>query len=389
METYSKKSMENVGGSLPLAEYEAAIEKTDMFLSDDITPVLLGLFGEVGSIMAATKKYRREEKAYTGYKESVEEEFGDALWYFTAICRRFDLRISDIFEAAFNNNDLKTISANDSENAPISQIITSEKINDLDETFIALGCATAKLLKVNKNTEQNFECLVEFARIYIQSLQSIGLSFAKVARENIKKAVGRFEKPIISALPDFDTEFREEEQLPRNFEIEITQRDSGQSYLRWNGVFLGSPLTDNIRDPDGYRFHDVFHLAHAAILHWSPTFRALIKHKRKSDPIFDEAQDGGRAIVVEEGLTAWLYSYAKDLDYFEGHNGVSFDVLKIIKKFVNGYEVHECPLNLWEDAILQGYEVFRQVKKYNGGIIIGDREQRTLRYRKIGEQYES
>jgi hypothetical protein len=252
-----------------------------------------------------------------------------------------------------------------------------------------LGCATAKLLKVNKNTEQNFECLVEFARIYIQSLQSIGLSFAKVARENIKKAVGRFEKPIISALPDFDTEFREEEQLPRNFEIEITQRDSGQSYLRWNGVFLGSPLTDNIRDPDGYRFHDVFHLAHAAILHWSPTFRALIKHKRKSDPIFDEAQDGGRAIVVEEGLTAWLYSYAKDLDYFEGHNGVSFDVLKIIKKFVNGYEVHECPLNLWEDAILQGYEVFRQVKKYNGGIIIGDREQRTLRYRKIGEQYES
>jgi hypothetical protein len=242
---------------------------------------------------------------------------------------------------------------------------------------------------VNKNTDHNFECLVEFARIYIQSLQSIGLSFAKIARENIKKAVGRFEKPNITTLPDFDAEFREEEQLPRSFEIEITQRDSGQSYLRWNGVFLGSPLTDNIRDPDGYRFHDVFHLAHAAILHWSPTFRALIKHKRKSDPIFDEAQDGGRAIVVEEGLTAWLYSYSKGLDYFEGHNGVSFDVLKIIKKFVNGYEVQECPLKLWEDAILQGYQVFRQVKKYNGGIIIGDRELRTLSYRKIGEQYES
>jgi hypothetical protein len=50
MENYSKKSMENAGGSLPLSEYEAAIGKTDMFLNDDITPVLLGLFGEVGSI---------------------------------------------------------------------------------------------------------------------------------------------------------------------------------------------------------------------------------------------------------------------------------------------------------------------------------------------------
>lgn len=144
-------------------------------------------------------------------------------------------------------------------------------------------------------------------------------------------------------------------------------------------------MTDNIRDPDGYRFHDVFHLAHAAILHWSPTFRALIKQKRKSDPVFDEAQDGGRAIVVEEGLTAWLYSYSKELDYFEGHDGVSFDALKTIQKFIQGYEVDKCPLKLWEDAIIQGYSVFRQVRKNNGGIVMGDRENRTISYRPIGE----
>jgi len=153
--------------------------------------------------------------------------------------------------------------------------------------------------------------------------------------------------------------------------------------LKWNGVFIGSPLTDNMLDKDGYRFHDVFHLAHAAILHWSPTFRALIKHKRKSDPVFDEAQDGGRAIVVEEGLTAWLYSYSKDLDYFAGHDSVSFDVLKTIEKFVSGYEVQTCPLILWEKAILDGYSVFRMVKKNNGGIIVGDRKNRTLVYKPI------
>ena len=89
----------------------------------------------------------------------------------------------------------------------------------------------------------------------------------------------------------FDSEFGEDERLPSLFEIHIRQRKSGQSYLQWNGVFIGNPLTDNILDPDGYRFHDVFHFAHAAVLHWSPTFRALIKHKRKSDTVIDEAQD--------------------------------------------------------------------------------------------------
>jgi NTP pyrophosphatase (non-canonical NTP hydrolase) len=381
--------MENISGSLPLIEYETAIKKTDRFSKDELTPVILGLFGEVGSIMSATKKYRREKKAYVGYKEAVEEEFGDALWYFTAICRRFDLSIADVFESAFDANDIKTIAASDNEDSPLSQTITPAQVDNLDKTLIKLGTITADLLNINKNTDNNFETLVKFARVYIESLHSIELSFAKVARGNINKTIGRFEIPELSMLPDFDIDFPTEEQLPRKFEIEISERKSGQSYLKWKGVFLGSPLTDNILDPDGYRFHDVFHLAFVAILHWSPTFRALIKHKRKSDPVFDEAQDSGRAIVVEEGLTAWLYSYSKGLDYFEGHDSVSFDVLKTIEKFVSGYEVQDCPLKLWEDAILQGYVVFRKVQQNNGGIVIGDRSKRTLEYRPLGDRNES
>ena len=83
----------------------------------------------------------------------------------------------------------------------------------------------------------------------------------------------------------------------------------------------------------------------------SRTFRALIKQKRKSDPIIDEAQDGGRAIVVEEGLSAWIFTRAKELNYFAGQNGLSFDLLKTVRQFVSGYEVEVCPLSLWEMAI--------------------------------------
>ena len=171
-----------------------------------------------------------------------------------------------------------------------------------------------------------------------------------------------------------------------NFKIKVTQRKSGQSYLQWNGVFIGHPLTDNIIEPDGYRFHDVFHFAHAAILHWSPVFRALINQKRKSDPKVDEVQDGGRAIVVEEGLTAWIFSCAKQLNYFKDQNSVSFDVLKTVQRFVRGYEVETCPLKLWEQAILKGYEVFRLVRDNNGGIVVGDREDRTIEYKPIDEE---
>src|SRR5208282_461911 len=149
-------------------------------------------------------------------------------------------------------------------------------------------------------------------------------------RKNIAKTSSRFLDPDYAHLPTFDLEFPEAEQLPKHFEISINQRSTGRSYMQWNGVYIGDPLTDNIRDPDGFRFHDVFHFAHAAILHWSPTFRALLKQKRKSNPKVDDAQDGGRAIVVEEGLTTLIFSRAKELNYFEGQKSISFDLLKTV-----------------------------------------------------------
>ena len=182
--------------------------------------------------------------------------------------------------------------------------------------------------------------IVAFASDYLDALHAAKLAFAEVARGNLRKARGAFIAPSPEDLVDFDAEFGVEEQLPRTFKIRMNQRGSGRSYLQWNGVFIGDPLTDNIADPDGYRFHDVFHFAHSAILHWSPVMRALIKHKRKSKPDYDEVQDGGRAIVVEEGLTAWIFTRAKELNFFEGQDRVSLGMLKTIGEFVAGYEVH-------------------------------------------------
>lgn len=372
------------GADFLLADYARQIAPTDRFGADDLTPVLLGLFGEVGSVMSTSKKLHREREAFTGYRRDVEEEFGDTLWYVAALCRRLDIDLSNLFERALGQANVRTaLAAGSNPHFPISRVVTVEDIGPLDNVLLRLGESAAKLLHLRDDRSAAEELLVDFARTYIEAIRAAGISFATVLQVNLAKARGRFIEPVPETLPDFDADFPAEERLPQNFEIEITQRADGRSYLRWNGVFIGDPLTDNIADRDGFRFHDVFHFAHAAVLHWSPTFRALIKHKRKSKPAVDEAQDGGRAIVIEEGLTAYIFSCAKDLDFFSGRQTISFDLLKTISNFVRGYEVERCPLKLWESAILQGYEVFRKVKDNNGGIIVGDRRARTLQYRPV------
>ncbi|WP_337881690.1 nucleoside triphosphate pyrophosphohydrolase family protein [Rheinheimera sp.] len=373
---------DSIGNEL-LLNYEKQAEKTDRFLQGDIIPILLGLYGEVGGVMATSKKYRREKKAYVGYKDAVEEEFGDAFWYFSALCRRLGISIENVFK-----NYGSPCKVED-EIVPYLELYECGSKSDVDSALINLGCVTARLLEENKNLDGLREIIPYFALSFRNAIELTELDFYKVVQSNLNKTLGRFAPLGQHVLDDFDAQFPVDEQLPWHFEIQITQRKSGQSYLKWNDVFIGDPLTDNIKNPDGYRFHDVFHMAFAAVLHWSPTFRSLIKHKRKSDPATDMEQDGGRAIVVEEGLTAWLFSYAQSLDNFEGHDSVSFDVLKTIQKFVQGYEVEKCPLKLWEEAILQGYSVFRKVKENEGGLVIGDRKNRKIFYRQLEEKNES
>ena len=347
-----------------LRNYTRDITPTDMLPPDNLHPVLLGLFGEVGSVMAVAKKHRREREAYPEHQRAAEEEFGDVLWYFVTLCRRLCIDVETVFPKTTNGITL---------NAPS---LPSE-----DQTLLNLGKTAAALLDVDGSNERTCSLLRTFANNYVQALQARGMSLPGIASMNTAKVCGRFVDSDQSLLPMFDENFPDEERLPLHFDIQIMQRKSGQSYMRWNRVFIGDPLSDNISEPDGYRFHDVFHLAHAAVLHWSPTFRALIKQKRKSAPHVDRTQDSGRAIVIEEGLTAWIFSRAKQLNFFDGQDNVSFDLLKTVQQFVRGYEVEQCPLRLWERAILQGYEVFRQLVHNQGGIIVGDRETRSISYR--------
>jgi hypothetical protein len=132
----------------------------------------------------------------------------------------------------------------------------------------------------------------------------------------------------------------------------------GQTYVfqRCNGINIGDRLTDNAMRPDDYRFHDVFHYAYAAVLTWSPVVRSALRLKRKSDPRVDEAQDGARATLIEEGIATWIFGAALELEFFANMKpgDLPFDLLKQVRQFVAGYEAEQRPLWLWEEAILVG-----------------------------------
>lgn len=379
-------SSHNKQSALLVADYDSVSASTDELADDACIPVRLGLFGEVGSLMSTSKKYHREGDAYAAHTQAIVEEFGDTLWYLAALCRRVGYKLEDIVGDASLGEDVSSqLVTSTFPETPVTHTRSFTNQSNFDDLLLTLGQYASALLKPSQEFGGQRDLLIAFMRTYLMSVQACGIPFSAVVQTNIDKISGRFLKSDFDKLPDFDAGLPEEEQLPRTFRIEIKQRTNGKSYLRWNNVFIGDPLTDNIGDPDGYRFHDVFHLAHAAILHWSPAFRGLIRQKRKSDYKLDENEDGGRASVIEEGLTAYIFSCAKDLEFFDGQSSVSFDLLKTINNFVRGYEVERCPLWLWERAILQGYTVFRRIFANNGGMVIGDRAARTISYEAIEE----
>jgi hypothetical protein len=135
---------------------------------------------------------------------------------------------------------------------------------------------------------------------------------------------------------------------------------------------FGDRLSDNIEgEDDGYRFHDIFHFAYAVYVGWSPVLRSLLKVKRKMDESVDEGQDGARAGIIEEAVSAIVFSRAKHMNMFDVTH-VDYDLLKTIQEFVRDYEVSHVELWQWEKAILEGYRVFRLLRINRGGTVVLD-----------------
>lgn len=204
-----------------------------------------------------------------------------------------------------------------------------------------------------------------------------GLSLGDVAKRNLTKTDGRWlgnDHEIVR----FDEDMPPNEQLPRQATIEIQPIDKSTVRIYVDGKKAGADLTDNSYDPDGYRFHDVFHFAYAAILGWSPVTRAIIGRKRKSEPTLDQVEDGGRATVIEEGISALVFEYARKHNMLTGVTRLDYHLLRTIGDMTAYLEVSSRSPAEWENAIFQGFSVWRQVVAANGGRLTIDQDKREI-----------
>ncbi len=208
----------------------------------------------------------------------------------------------------------------------------------------------------------------------------LDLDLGDIATANLSKITDRWRPTAADAIP-FDTDLEPNEQLPRQADFTFTLTRDGQreiSVLTSNGRQVGDPITDASHIADGYHFHDVFHLSYAAVLGWSPVMRALLGRKRRSNPETDEAEDGGRAIAIEEGIAALVFGYASRHQYLDGKTHIDNDVLDTIQGMVAHLEVGAHRTADWEKAILTGFTAWRTLRRLGGGTVHLDLDTQTV-----------
>lgn len=182
-------------------------------------------------------------------------------------------------------------------------------------------------------------------------------------------------------IPLYDNCFPLHEQFPREVIFEFTQKDfvHVSTFIAGEKKPYGSILTDNAYFDDGYRFHDIFHIANMTILGWSPAVRALLKCKRKSVPCVDEVEDGARAIFCEEGLVCHIFAHARKNNDFL-HENLSEEFIKDSILAVSHLEVNSMPLDFWRMTVVKGFEVWHECHKNSGGYVYANLLTKDLVY---------
>jgi len=391
--------------ALKVADYARLASQSDRFAQDSggLQKVCFGYFGEIGGLLAALKKISRDELIETD-TQFAAEEIGDALWYLFAVANLSGISPGELGEACLCElrkkfNEVTKSTFGEASFRHIDAMVAAQGDSDRPSRVDLLGelAATAGVLAQDGRCQNAFGeegalagRLGNLLALLAMTASSFGLQLELIAGANLNKIKDRWPGDDRTYLPFFDdgTRFPPHEQFERTFTVKFEQRQGGDRphvVQSINGVFIGDRLTDNSVEPDGYRFHDVFHLAYVAHLGWSPVIRGLLKRKRKSIHEVDENQDGARAMIIEEGIATWIFNHAKPRNFYRDvdEGKLEYGLLKQIRSMVQGYEVQACPLWQWERAVLEGFKVFRELFAAEGGLVHVDMNSHSLTFESL------
>ncbi len=437
-----------------IERYAKSVAETDQFSHTDGAErqlkadpreiVIFGLASELGSVISAIKKHWLQEGGVLSSplaKAELEEEIGDAMWYAFALAKIEGLDSSlDILRQNIQHLE-NEVSDEARRGGRIREVLSDHEVKTfLDEakvfkskrqrTFLdyqVLAFRTARTeehtllqvcaavltqlsaqlmrgllpeLETELNTELNdrpIDVVLGEIAWHLSAIASLyAIDMNKVASENIDKANARRDDGV--ATPLHDTLAPLEQQLPRLFQVEFRSVGAQTVEIYLNDDQVGDPLRDQYSIQDGYRFHDVIHLANAAVLGWSPVLRDLLKIKRTHCAETKQNEDGGRSAVVEELVIKHVHWEAAqrakhlhpnlspyDRPLFPEGEEIPFSLLKTVRGLTIGHEVYANKFWEWELAIREGYRVFQLLKKHNGGVVKVDLEGRRLEFTPPGE----
>ncbi|MDB5437829.1 MAG: hypothetical protein JWM33_256 [Caulobacteraceae bacterium] len=427
-----------------VAEYDEFVRRTDQFTDrppherEDIA--IYGLVGEIGSVVAAVKKELLREaggESWNFASAEIREELGDVMWYCFSLAQVINGRTpvnvltQDIAslrrEIGANNKRAGIIRAtldpaarkeflnasagfpqtkdmrfNDYQVLAFKTARTEGKVL-LEVCLTVLWQLGAELLRrslpeielqLNTNVvDRKVNTILGEIAWHLSALaQLYNISLDDVASTNVEKVSFRMHRGEPTPLHDNDAPA--DQRLPRQFEVAFVTVGRGRTRMYLGGRQLGDELTDNYYEDDGYRFHDVLHLANAAKLGWSPVLRSLLGRKRKHNRPVDEVEDGARARIVEEAIVKIAHSEGGRLArqggnaakgacpaLFQSRQDITFRFLRQIHTFASGLEVEKNRYWEWEDAIIEGHRIFAQLCQEEGGTVTVDLDARTISYR--------
>jgi hypothetical protein len=176
--------------------------------------------------------------------------------------------------------------------------------------------------------------------------------------------------------------FPTSEHFPKRMVVQFSSYEK-TVIVTVNGLPLDRPLSDLSYEEDFYRYHDVFHVAFATYLSWSPCLKKLMNIKRVNGDLASRVEDGARARIVEEAISLIIFNFAKKHDWFKGVRKIPKPLLKSIGELTEGREVHQVDTIVWEACLLKAFEIWRLLREDREGTIIADLSQRTMQYEKV------
>jgi|TARA_R110002049_G_scaffold264815_1_gene440962 NTP pyrophosphatase (non-canonical NTP hydrolase) len=394
-----------------------------------------GIASEIGSLASAVKKKILLSGDFNWNKpnDEIVEEIGDTLWYVNQLADidghsleeilRHDLT-SLLTEIPADINFLQTLGEEQFETFRLrsTAALASQSSLSLNQyqdiaylTARTQGqdllhvCLTRLLFYTTVILSKGFPQVEKLMQTDIKNLplkrtlsmlvwhisalaKTYDITLEKVSEYNKDKLnnLSNVDQLPPTALHDDDDSVPEGQRFPREFSVSFVSVGPDRLQMFCDGAPLGDELTDNSSEDDGYRFHDIMHLANVAKLGWSPVLRSLLGRKRKFDPDLDEVQDGARARIVEEAIVKAVHSEGERIagpDYassstslFSSKKEIPFSLLRLIKRFAKGLEVEENRYWEWQDAILEGHKLYSALRSEGQGTVEVNLTKRSLKF---------